>query len=468
MGTYELSAVKEMRHVIRADTTVTALYGHILELERATENSIRMTVVTGDEKWADKYKQYNATLYNAIKESSALMAMQHMQSNSSQLDSKREALNAKHAQAFHLFKQGNVTSAKAILFSPDYDLSKQNYVQAVGEFDKLLQAKRELHLRHKMAMTRYSETAIFVALIFLALAWWLMYKHSRWLKTVKWREQLLTVDMDDAQVAQALRTRQQDDLLTVEVQQALMKDEFVLYYQPIVNAHDGQIMGAEALLRWQHPERGLLTPDAFLTPCERNGSIVSLGAWVLSSACKQVKKWHEMGYDQLSISVNLSARQLNHPELLNLITDVLHSNQIDPVHLKLEMTESLVMENGASTMQLLDSLRKLGLQLSLDDFGTGYSSLSYLKQFPFNYLKIDKSFIADIATNLTSVAIVEAIISLGKNLGLTLIAEGIEDKTQLHVLKKMKCDLLQGYLYSKPVPAEQFNLLLASVANNKT
>lgn len=255
------------------------------------------------------------------------------------------------------------------------------------------------------------------------------------------------------------------DTFTAALQQALARQEFVLHYQPIINVESDNIIGMEALLYWQHPTFGLLSPGAFLPFCEKYGFILPLGAWVLQSACQQLKKWHRLGHHHLSMAINLSARQLNDATLLEMIKTALKENDLPPHTIKLEITESFIMQNVEANIQLLKSLRQLGLELSLDDFGTGYSSLNYLKQFPFSIIKIDRSFIADMTTNLTSMAIVESIVALSKSLGLTLVAEGIENKSQLHMLKKMNCDMVQGYLYSKPVVADAFLNLLPEVTH---
>lgn len=257
-----------------------------------------------------------------------------------------------------------------------------------------------------------------------------------------------------------INSQQTRHMFTTELQSALENEQFILYYQPIINADNDQITNIEVLLRWQHPDHGLLSPDLFLSLCENTGLIVPLGSWVLRSACEQLKKWHAMGYPKLNLSVNISPRQLNYPGFLELITEVLHINDISSSCLQLEITENIILQNVESNIKLLKILSDLGIQLSLDDFGTGYSSLNYLKQFPFNILKIDKTFVADMTTNITSFAIVESIIALGKSLGLTLIAEGVESENQLYMLKKMRCDKVQGYLYSKPISVEEFTQLL--------
>jgi len=248
--------------------------------------------------------------------------------------------------------------------------------------------------------------------------------------------------------------------LETELHDAIEKKEFILYYQPLINIESGKIMGAEALLRWQHPTRGLVSPDLFLSLCEQTGLIVDIGAYVLHTACEQMKSWHAMGHTELCVAVNLSQRQFSHVGLIELLKAVLKTTSISPENLELEITESILMENTERNIKLLQSLRNLGLKLSLDDFGTGYSSLSYLKQFPFNVLKIDKSFIDDIAISKDSEVIVSAIIAMAKSLGLTVIAEGVETKEQLAILKEKKCDIMQGYLFSRPVLESEFLQLL--------
>lgn len=250
-----------------------------------------------------------------------------------------------------------------------------------------------------------------------------------------------------------------------ELEQALASNQFFLVYQPIIKIEDDSITGMEALLRWHHPINGLISPDIFIPICEENKFIVPLGAWVCRSACSQLKKWHKMGYQHLYISVNLSTVQLHEPSLVDNIREMLTENNLSPHSLRLEITETQVMRDLNISMKILYELRQIGVQLSLDDFGTGYSSLTYLQQFSFNHLKIDKSFIKDLASNITSVGIVEAIIKLGHGLGLSVIAEGVEDKLQLDILKRMTCDYAQGYLFSKPISAQDFT---ANLLHNNT
>lgn len=257
-----------------------------------------------------------------------------------------------------------------------------------------------------------------------------------------------------------------DELSTVEsslendLNDALDKDEFIIYYQPIVFAKTGKIKGAEALVYWQHPSQGLIEPSKFIPLSEITGLILPISAWVFKTACRQLKQWQTQGYTELSLAINLSSYQFNHPGLLDLVREVLQNTSLSAQYLELEVTESLIMYNVESNLVLLKKLKELGVKLSLDDFGTGYSSLSYLKNFPIDTLKIDKSFMLDVSTKETSAEIMTVIIALAKVLGLTVIAEGVETKTQLDFLKEKNCDLIQGYYFSKPIIAEEFIELL--------
>ena len=248
--------------------------------------------------------------------------------------------------------------------------------------------------------------------------------------------------------------------LEVDLYQALEKKQFVLYYQPIYTIDKAEIAGVEALIRWQNPQQGLLLPRDFLNFCEETNLIIPIGEWVLRTACQQIKLWHGLGFPTIRLSVNLSARQLYHPGLYDLIIDILRRTQLSPEHLELEITETLIMENTDRVIPLLNSLRDLGIHLSLDDFGTGYSSLSYLRKFPFTSLKIDQSFVSELCVSKTGGAIVETIISLGKLLGMRVIAEGVETAAQLAVLQETHCDLIQGFLYSRPLPEKDILQLL--------
>ncbi|WP_317205356.1 EAL domain-containing protein [Janthinobacterium sp.] len=241
---------------------------------------------------------------------------------------------------------------------------------------------------------------------------------------------------------------------------ALEREEFVLHYQPQVDLRSGRIVGAEALLRWRHPELGMVAPDRFIALAEETGLIVPIGAWVMRRACAQNKAWQEAGLGPLRIAVNLSARQFGEAGLVDAIGAVLAKTALAPADLELELTESVFMTDAGLAVSQLHALKALGVQLSIDDFGTGYSSFSYLRRFPIDVLKIDRTFIHDIASDAGDAAIVAAIIALAHNLKLRVIAEGVETQAQLDYLRLRGCDEMQGYFFSRPLAAEQFRELL--------
>lgn len=244
------------------------------------------------------------------------------------------------------------------------------------------------------------------------------------------------------------------------LRRALDRKEFELFYQPKVTADNGRIIGAEALIRWHHPDLGLVSPTRFIPMAEEIGLIVPIGDWVLQTACAQNKAWQDEGLPAISVSVNLSARQFKHDGLVESIAHALHSMQLDARHLELELTESMVMNSAELFITKLNELKDLGVQLSIDDFGTGYSSLGYLKRFPLHHLKIDQSFVRDIATDADDAAITSTVISLGHSLNLKVIAEGVETEEQVAFLRDHDCDEMQGYYFSKPLPAREFAALL--------
>ncbi len=250
--------------------------------------------------------------------------------------------------------------------------------------------------------------------------------------------------------------------LTMEHQlyKALEQREFIVYYQPIVDIPTSSITGAEALVRWHHPELGLVSPAEFIPIAEETGLIIPIGEHVMRCACEKAKEWQSKGHNNFHISVNLSARQFQQHDLIQKVEIILLLSDLAPQSLELEITESIGMKNAEHTIQILDELKQKGIRISIDDFGTGYSSLSYLKKFPIDTLKIDQSFVRDIGEEEDSETIVSLIISMAHTLKLRVVAEGVETKKQLAFLKEQKCDLLQGYLFSKPVPAEQFEKLL--------
>lgn len=244
---------------------------------------------------------------------------------------------------------------------------------------------------------------------------------------------------------------QSGELLALENQlhQALERSEFVVYYQPQVNVNTGEITTMEALLRWHHPELGLLSPKKFIPLAEENGLIVPIGEWVLRTACAQNKSWQDAGLAPLRVAVNLSARQFEQRNLGAMVAGVLSETQLLPSFLELEITESTIMQNADSACAMLHDFQAMGIHISMDDFGTGYSSLSYLKKFPFHTLKIDQSFIRDLATDPHNTAIISAVLALGRGLNLRVVAEGVETKEQLALLRCLQCEEMQGYLFSR-------------------
>lgn len=247
-----------------------------------------------------------------------------------------------------------------------------------------------------------------------------------------------------------------------ELRHALDRDELELHYQPLLALRSGEITGLEALVRWRHPERGLLDPGDFVPIAEESGLIEPIGRWVQESACRQILEWHELRPDQrpFDVSVNLSARQVTHRDLPASIDEMLSRTGLDPVHLRLEITESVLVEESATATGALEALSEIGVGLVLDDFGTGYSSLAYLNRFPFDGLKIDRSFVDALGVEQERTAIVEAIIGMSRALSLDVIAEGVENEAQLSELSRLGCDFAQGHFFSRALPAEKISALL--------
>ena len=248
-------------------------------------------------------------------------------------------------------------------------------------------------------------------------------------------------------------------VLENSLRKALDRNEFQLYYQPQIDVQTGAVVGFEALLRWLHPELGMISPDKFIPLAEETGLILSIGEWVIRTACKQIKAWQESGLPPARMAVNLSGRQFR-SRLDDVVAAILLETGLDARWLELELTESILMRNAAENLQLLQALAAMGCSLSIDDFGTGYSSLSYLKHFPLGRLKIDRSFVRDITTNPDDMAIAKIIIDMAHNLNLQVTAEGVEDHDQFALLKNYGCDEMQGFLFSKPVPADKAAQLL--------
>jgi len=255
-----------------------------------------------------------------------------------------------------------------------------------------------------------------------------------------------------------------NDRLALEhaLRRALERKEFMLHYQQKVDLRSGAIIGAEALVRWSHPEWGLVRPARFIPIAEETGLIVQLGEWVIYEAARQTRAWLDAGLKPGVVSVNLSARQFRAEGLVRAVSRILQETEVDPTQLEIELTESMVMHNVETAIATLQGLKSLGISLSVDDFGTGYSSLSYLKDLPIDTLKIDRSFVRDIGSGAETEdgILAQAIISLGHALHLKVIAEGVETDAQLHFLKRQGCDQVQGFLYGEPVPPEQFAQLL--------
>ena len=262
---------------------------------------------------------------------------------------------------------------------------------------------------------------------------------------------------------QAANERVRERLLIEKaLRQAVQDEQFVLHYQPKVCCTTGRIIGVEALVRWQHPQRGLVWPGEFIPNMEESGLVVSLGNWVLRKACEQGVAWKAQGLGPITVAVNLSARQLREGDLHGTVQRVLDETGLPPRWLELELTESMLMEDVEQTISTLKAIRELGVQLSVDDFGTGYSSLSYLKRFPLDAVKVDRSFVQDITADQDDVSITRAVITMAHALRLKVIAEGVETEGQLALLIANRCDEIQGYLFSRPIPAEEMGALLRS------
>ncbi|WP_051180705.1 EAL domain-containing protein [Thermithiobacillus tepidarius DSM 3134] len=248
--------------------------------------------------------------------------------------------------------------------------------------------------------------------------------------------------------------------LSNQLRRALERDEFCLHYQPQVDTASGRVLGVEALLRWQHPERGLVAPGDFIPLLEETGLIVPVGEWALHSACAQASAWQRQGFAGLRIAVNLSGRQFRQQHLLRTVAQALDSSGLRPEHLELELTESLLMQDPVSAAAVLQALTAMRVSVALDDFGTGYSSLNYLQRFPIHTVKIDRAFVADILENPRDRAIITAIITMAHSLGLKVVGEGVETAGQLDLLRQLRCDEVQGYYFSRPLAADQLPAFL--------
>jgi len=266
-----------------------------------------------------------------------------------------------------------------------------------------------------------------------------------------------------ASVDSEMRRRRE---LEKDLRDALSRDQFHLVYQPQISYRDHRVVGVEALIRWQHPEHGLVPPDLFIPLAEQNGTIIPIGEWVLDQACRQLREWHDQGFTGLRMAVNLSTVQLHHAELPRVVNNLMQIYRLPPRSLELEVTETGLMEDISTAAQHLLSLRRSGALIAIDDFGTGYSSLSYLKSLPLDKIKIDKSFVQDLLDDDDDATIVRAIIQLGKSLGMQVIAEGVETAEQEAYIISEGCHEGQGYHYSKPLPARELAAYLKQSERN--
>jgi len=267
-----------------------------------------------------------------------------------------------------------------------------------------------------------------------------------------------------ASVDSEMRRRRE---LEKDLREALPRNQLYLVYQPQISYRDHRVVGVEALLRWQHPELGLVPPDQFIPLAEQNGNIITIGEWILDQACRQLREWHDQGFSELRMAVNLSTVQLHHNELPRVVNNLLQIYRLPPRSLELEVTETGLMEDISTAAQHLLSLRRSGALIAIDDFGTGYSSLSYLKSLPLDKIKIDKSFVQDLFDDDDDATIVRAIIQLGKSLGMQVIAEGVETAEQEAYIIAQGCHEGQGYHYSKPLPARELTAFLRQAQRNQ-
>jgi diguanylate cyclase (GGDEF)-like protein len=254
------------------------------------------------------------------------------------------------------------------------------------------------------------------------------------------------------------------DRINIEsaLHKALEREEFMLYFQPKIDSDTQNIIGSEALIRWENSDYGLISPNQFVPLAEENGLIIPIGEWVLESICNHLNDWKRIGLDPVPVAINISARQLEQKNFVKSISSILEKTNIENKLLEIELTESILIKNSQMTSKKLVKLRKSGIKVAIDDFGTGYSSLAYLTNFPFDKLKIDQSFIRDIVTDKVAASIATSIISMAHRLGVRVIAEGVETEDQLNFLKDYKCDEIQGFYFSEPVPANKFTELLKS------
>jgi EAL domain-containing protein (putative c-di-GMP-specific phosphodiesterase class I) len=250
--------------------------------------------------------------------------------------------------------------------------------------------------------------------------------------------------------------------LETDLRRALERGEFRLLFQPVVTLDTGAIEGFEALIRWRHPERGEVQPDTFIPVAEETGIILPLGRWVVEECCRQMQRWAALGYDRLTIAVNLSPAQFAEADLADHLARTLTDCEVDPKRFKFEITESVLLEQQDPAVGTLHRLREMGVVLCIDDFGTGYSSLGYLHRFPLDIVKIDRSFVSRMDRDARAAQLVHAIVNLARNLRVKVVAEGVETREQLAALRGMGCDFAQGFLFAEPLSEERAERMLAS------
>jgi diguanylate cyclase (GGDEF)-like protein/PAS domain S-box-containing protein len=258
------------------------------------------------------------------------------------------------------------------------------------------------------------------------------------------------------------RQKMENDLL-----QACARDEFVLHYQPLIETESGRISAVEALIRWRHPELGLISPNQFIPQLEELGLMVEVGRWVLKTACRQAMEWQQLGLPPIRMAVNVSAQQFYQGSIVDTVGSILRETELSPKLLELELTESRTLDGSDATITIMQGLKRLGVSLSLDDFGTGWSSLSYLRRFPIDRIKIDRSFVRDVLSQHGAEAVVKSILGLGKNLGIECVAEGVETRQERDYLKKHRCAEMQGFFFSKPITAVDITALLMSAKSGR-
>ncbi|MEM1171960.1 MAG: EAL domain-containing protein [Cyanobacteria bacterium P01_H01_bin.35] len=338
--------------------------------------------------------------------------------------------------AAKIYNNYNIPVIYLTAYADDETLNQAEETGSYGYILKPFQ-ERELHATIRMALRKHEKER----------------ELMRSLETAKqMRDKLKTIINTTTDLI--VNSEQQE--LEKDLYYALEREELQVYYQPLVNLPERQFIGVEALLRWQHQERGLVSPNIFIPIAEETGLIESIGNWVLTESCMQIKDWQNTFSFPLKLSVNLSSRQFKRKTLVQEVSKVLMETKLDPKLLTLELTESLLMDNTIAAIEMINELKSLDLKIAIDDFGTGYSSLSYLDKFPFDILKIDRCFMSNIIGNADKVALTKAIIQIGHSLNLTIIAEGVETEKQIEFLEQNQCYIAQGYLFGRPIPANDF------------